>query len=286
MANQGLERFNDGLQHVINTLLGAKGKGRHPLKTLLNGTWLGHPLHPVITDVAIGGAVLATVADIAWLAFPVTAAWAPRAAEVAIIAGVLGMLGSFLTGWTDWSDTYGAERNTGILHGALNSAALVLYIISTVLRLLMPGGQSVPAAIVNFVGLGFITLAAYFGGDLVFKFGTNVNHTAWEQGPANFVAVGPLAGIPDNQLSRVVVDGVPVVLVRHGDKLAAIAATCTHAGGPLNEGELLPNDVVKCPWHGSRFRLRDGHVVDGPATVRAPVYDVRVTAGQVELKRR
>ncbi len=285
MANQRLERFYDGLQGFINTLVGARGKGKHPIKTLLNGTWLGHPLHPVITDVAIGGAVLAAVADVAWLAFPVTLAWAPRMAEVAVIAGIAGMLGSFLSGWTDWSDTYGRERSTGILHGILNTLALILYSISVVLRLSDPAGQSIVGAILGFIGLGIITFAAYLGGDLVFKLGVNVNHTAFEHGADDFVPVGALADIPDNQLTRVVADGVPVVLVRHGDKIAAIAATCTHAGGPLDEGELLPNDVVKCPWHGSRFRMSNGRVVDGPATVSEPVYLVRVENGQVALKR-
>jgi nitrite reductase/ring-hydroxylating ferredoxin subunit/uncharacterized membrane protein len=286
MANQQLERVYDGLQKFINTLVGARGKGRHPVKTLLNGTLLGHPLHPVITDIAIGGAVLAAAGDIAWLAIPVTTVWTPRAAEAAVIAGILGMLGSFATGWTDWSDTYGRERTTGIVHGTLNSIALILYIVSAVLRLLNPTGQSVPAAILGFVGLGFITLAAYYGGDLVFKLGVNVNHTAWEHGTDDFVPVGALADVADNQLTRVVADGVPVVLVRHGDKIAALAATCTHAGGPLDEGELLPNDVVKCPWHGSRFRMNNGRVVDGPATVPQPVYVVRVENGQVAVKRR
>ena len=80
-----LDRFNDRLQTIINTLLGARGKGRHPLKSVLNGSWLGHPLHPAITDIAIGGILFAGVCDIAWLAFPVTGAWAPRAAEFTLI---------------------------------------------------------------------------------------------------------------------------------------------------------------------------------------------------------
>jgi nitrite reductase/ring-hydroxylating ferredoxin subunit len=44
-------------------------------------------------------------------------------------------------------------------------------------------------------------------------------------------------------------------------------------------------DVVECPWHGSRFCLRDGRVLTGPATVNAPRYDVHVRNGQVEVRR-
>ena len=285
MANQGMERLADSLQNVVNTVVGAKGRGRHPIKTLLNGTWLGHPLHPLLTDVAVGGAVLLTVLDIIWLAVADARVWAPRAAEVVAIATVLGLLGSFVSGWTDWSDTYGEERSTGLLHGLMNSTALLLYLISAILRLGTADGQSVAAAVLGFIAFGDIAIAAYLGGHLVFRYGTNVNRTAWEHGADEYESVGPLDQIADNALSRVVVGGVPVVLLRQGEKLAALAATCTHAGGPLDEGELLPGNVVKCPWHGSRFRMDSGRVVDGPATTPEPRYLVRVREGQVELKR-
>ena len=284
MANQTLDHMTQGAQNIINTVLGARGSGRHPLKSLLNGSWLGHPLHPLITDVAIGGTVLTAAFDVIWLAFPVTRVWAPRAAEGMLIAGIIGMLGAAITGLADWSDTYGNERTTGLVHGLLNSAALIAYIISLVLRLQVSDGQSVVAAIIGFVGLGLISSAAYFGGDLVFKFGTNVNHTAWEHGSEDFETVIPLADVPDHQLTRVMVAGVPVILLRQGKHLAAIAATCPHAGGPLDEGTLA-GDVVRCPWHGSRFHVSTGKIVDGPATVAAPRYDIEVRDGQVALKR-
>jgi nitrite reductase/ring-hydroxylating ferredoxin subunit/uncharacterized membrane protein len=285
MANPGWERLADTLQNVVNTLVGAKGSGRHPVKTLLNGTWLRHPVHPLLTDVAIGSAVLAGALDVVWLAVPGAGVWAPRAAEAVVIAAALGFIGAFFTGWTDWSDTYGPERSTGLWHGLLNSAALLLYIVSAILRLQLGDGRSVVAAVLGFIGLGTVSVAAYLGGHLVFRYGANVNHTAWEHGADDFEAIGPLERIADNALSRVVVGGVPVVLLRQGEKLAALAATCTHAGGPLDEGELLPGNVVKCPWHGSRFRMDSGRVVDGPATTAEPRYLVRVREGQVELKR-
>jgi nitrite reductase/ring-hydroxylating ferredoxin subunit/uncharacterized membrane protein len=285
MANSSWEQLADTLQNVVSTLVGAKGRGRHPIKTLLNGSWLGHPLHPLLTDVAVGGAVLLTMLDIIWLAVADARVWAPRAAEVLVIATALGLIAAFFTGWTDWSDTYGGERSTGLWHGLMNSTALLLYIISALLRLGTSDGQSVAAAVLSFVGFGTVVVAAYLGGHLVFRYGTNVNRTAWEHGEDDYESVGPLEQIADNALSRVMVGGVPVVLLRQGEKLAALAATCTHAGGPLDEGELLPGNVVKCPWHGSRFRLETGRVVDGPATMPEPRYLVRIREGQVELKR-
>ncbi len=284
MANRVIERLSDGLQNAINTIYLAKGKGRRPVKSFLNGTWLRHPLHPLLTDVAIGGVVTTAVLDIIWLAAPGASVWAPRAAEVTLAAGLAGMLGSIGTGLADWADTYGAERTVGLTHGALNILAFIAYLVSGVLRLQASTGDTVTAAIIGFAAFALVTVAGFLGGDMVFHHGTNVNHTAWEHSTEDYEAVGALAGIPENALTRVVVGGVPVVLVRLGDKIAAIAATCTHAGGPLDEGTLA-GDVVTCPWHGSRFHLTTGRVVTGPATSSEPRYDARVRDGVVELKR-
>src|SRR5262249_25624270 len=97
-------------------------------------------------------------------------------------------------------------------------------------------------------------------------------------------AVLPVAAVTENKLYRVTAAGVPVILLKMGETFYALAATCTHAGGPLDEGTLT-NGVVQCPWHGARFRLRDGHTLTWPATINQPRYDVRVRDGQIELKR-
>jgi nitrite reductase/ring-hydroxylating ferredoxin subunit len=160
----------------------------------------------------------------------------------------------------------------------------VLYIVSMILRLTQSSGDSIIAAIIGFIGLGCMSYAAYLGGEMVYVKGTNVNHTAWEAGSEDFEAVIPVEQVEENRLYRVMVSGVPVVLLRQGLQFSAIAATCTHAGGPLDEGT-LEGDVVQCPWHGSRFCLRDGRVLTGPATTRAPRYEVRIQNDQVELRR-
>lgn len=278
------ERVADKLQAIIQGAIGAHRRPPRRLKTLLHGSWLGHPLHPVLTDIPLGAWPLAAIFDLLWLFVPQALPWAPRGSEVLVVVGLLGALGAAVTGMADWSDTYGAERATGLYHGLLNVGATVLYIVSLALRLPTPDGASIAGAIVGFAGLGLLLFAAYLGGDMVFAKGTGVNHTAWEPAPEEFEPVLPVAAIPENTLRRVVTaSGVPVILVRIGDQYSALAATCTHAGGPLDEGK-LEGGVVECPWHGSRFRMRDGHVLTGPATVRQPRYDVRVRDGQIEIK--
>lgn len=278
------ERLSDSLQHLIQVVVGSQRKPPRRLKSLLNGTWFGHPLHPAITDVPVVAWTLTAVFDVIWLISPEHNIWAAYGAFVAISAGLLGALGAIVTGLTDWSDTYGAERRVGLNHAIFNAIATILYLISFVLRLLAGPGDSITAAILGFVGLVSLIYAAYLGGEMVFSKGTGVNHTAWEGGSEDYEAVLPLESVEENRLYRVMVSGVPVVLLRRELQLYAVSATCPHAGGPLDEGT-LDGDIVECPWHGSRFCMRDGRVLTGPSTVNVPRYDVRVRDGQVELKR-
>jgi nitrite reductase/ring-hydroxylating ferredoxin subunit len=99
------------------------------------------------------------------------------------------------------------------------------------------------------------------------------------------VRVGNRADFPEGQMKRVMAGDLPVVIVRREGLLRAMGAVCAHAGGPLEEGKLLENgEVVECPWHYSRFRFDDGHVVGGPATFDQPALIVRERGGVVEVK--
>jgi nitrite reductase/ring-hydroxylating ferredoxin subunit/uncharacterized membrane protein len=277
------DRISEVLQNGVKAVIGSNRKPPRRFKSLLHGTWLGHPLHPAITDVPIGAWLLAVIFDIVWLASPDANSWAARGAEIAVLIGILAAIAAAVTGLADWSDSYGAERTVGLYHAGLNSLALILYIVSFFNRLADPSGESVAAAILGFIAIVSVFVAAYLGGDMVFGKGTGVNHVAWQEGSHDFVAALPVAELPDNTLRRVDVAGVPVVLVKLGTKYAAIASTCSHAGGPLDEGE-LQGDVVQCPWHGSRFRMRDGKAITGPATFSQPRYDVQVRDGMIYLR--
>ena len=278
------ERLSDRLQDVIKVVIGSNRKPPRRLKSFLNGTWFGHPLHPVITDVPITAWLLTAIFDIIWLISPARFTWAALGAFVAVIVGLLAALGAIATGLVDWSDTYGSERGIGLTHALFNASATILYLVSFLLRLIAGPGDGIVAAILGFVGLACVIYAGYLGGELVFTKGTSVNHTAWEGAGEEYEAVLPVESVQENTLYRVTASGVPVILLRQGKQFYAISATCPHAGGPLDEG-MLTGDVVECPWHGSRFRLRDGRVLTGPATVNAPRYDVRVRNGQVEVRR-
>lgn len=283
-APDWIERLSDTLQGLIQRLIGANRKPPRRFKSLLHGTWLGHPLHPALTDIPIGAWLMAVIFDVIWLLAPGASTWAARGAQIAGIAGVVGAVGAAATGLADWSDSFGAERRTGLTHAALNTLALILFVVSAALRLGTSDGASAVGVALDIVGLASVLVAAYLGGHMVFALGTGVNHTAWEAGSDGFEAALPEAEMPTSALRRVVVAGTPVALLRLGDRYYAIAATCSHAGGPLDEGELA-GEIVQCPWHGSRFSMRTGKALTGPATVAQPRYDVRVRDGMIELRR-
>ena len=100
--------------------------------------------------------------------------------------------------------------------------------------------------------------------------------------PAPRVRVQPnefrTADIAPGAIGLVQVAGEDVAVYNCGGTFYATAATCTHAYGPLDEGD-LQDCIVTCPWHGSRFDVRDGHVVDGPAQEPVQTYKVTVTDG-------
>jgi nitrite reductase/ring-hydroxylating ferredoxin subunit len=118
----------------------------------------------------------------------------------------------------------------------------------------------------------------------VYGKGIGVNHVAFEGGSDDFVAVMKTQDLAEGKLTRVDAAGIPAVLLRQGKSIYAIAATCSHLGGPLDEGTV--NDgVVQCPWHGSCFRMSDGSIVHGPATYAQPTFAVRLRDGNIELRR-
>src|SRR5215210_1893743 len=96
------------------------------VRDLLNGRWLGHPLHAVLTDAPIGILFLSLVFDV--LRMPDAAAWA-------LGVGILAMLGAALAGFADYADTDGRARERATLHSTLMIVALLAYIVSLVLRL-------------------------------------------------------------------------------------------------------------------------------------------------------
>ncbi len=274
-----LDKLAAPFQSWLLKLFGQPGQPSRKIKDLLNGTWLGHSLHPVLTDVPLGAWTSMVVLDLAGLSKEDEGT--SRSADLLLLLGILGATGAAVTGVTDWSDLDGTDRRVGFLHGLLNGSILLINIASLGLRLTGKRRAGVALSTTGYLASLF---SAYLGGELVFAKGISVNHDAWEGGSDDFVAVMNVEDLVEGKLTRVDADGIPAVLLKQGNSIYAIGAVCTHLAGPLDEGT-YEDGVVTCPWHGSRFRMSDGSVVNGPAVYAEPTFAVRVRDGKIELRR-
>jgi nitrite reductase/ring-hydroxylating ferredoxin subunit/uncharacterized membrane protein len=237
-----------------------------PIKDFLNGTWLGHPLHAVLTDVPIGAFTLALVLDFFGQ---------QTGADVAILVGVLSMAAAAVVGFADYSDTDGVARTRATLHATIMILALVVYLASLVIRAGGPLDRTVPVAL-SWIGFLILSSGAFVGGDVVFVFGNMVNRHAWRGGGAKWITLEPEGGdeIAEGKPIKAKLGINNLVLIRQGETILALHEQCAHAGGPLSQGTIV-DDAIECPWHGSRFRLADGHLRRGPALYDQPTYEVR-----------
>ncbi|HEY8480050.1 MAG TPA: Rieske (2Fe-2S) protein [Spirillospora sp.] len=244
------------------------------VRNLLSGTYAGHPVHPPLTDVPIGAWSMSALLDL------IGGPESEQAADLLVKVGVISSVPAALTGLNDWSDTIGEDRRVGLVHAAANSAALSLYIASAIAR---ARGRRGKGKALGFAGYGMMVVGAYLGGHLAFARGVNVNRTAWLEGPEDWTPVLAEAELADGRHRTADAEGVPVLLYRKGEKIYAIAATCSHLGGPLGEGTFT-DDCVTCPWHGSTFRFDDGGIERGPASSPQPHYETRVHNGRIEIR--
>jgi nitrite reductase/ring-hydroxylating ferredoxin subunit/uncharacterized membrane protein len=245
-------------------------------KDLLSGTWLGHPLHPLLTDVTIGAWTSALVLDL------IGDERTDAAAQSLVGVGLLSAVPTAAAGLSDWSDTLGADRRIGFVHAAGNVTGVALYLLSYLAR---RDGRVRAGKTIGLLGSAVVTTGAYLGGHLIYRLGWGVDRNAWKQGTDGWETVAGEADLDEGKPVAVQAGDDTVLLFRTGAKVYAISNICGHAGGPLHEGTIA-GGCVTCPWHGSTFRLVDGHVMRGPATGHQAAYDVRVEGGNVRVHRR
>jgi nitrite reductase/ring-hydroxylating ferredoxin subunit len=250
-----------------------------PIKDLLHGRWLGHPLHAALTDIPIGAFLISVVLDLADQR---------AAADIALVVVAAFMLLAALSGAADYVDTDGTARARATVHSALMVVALVLVLVSLALRAAGPLDRTVPV-VLSVVAFGLINAGAYVGGDVVYQLGNMVSRHAFRGRGGKWLALDTggvdLATIPEATPLKARAGINDLAVVRVGARLMAMHAVCSHAGGPLAEGRVV-DGCLECPWHGSRFELEDGHARRGPAVYDQPSYEVRVAeSGGYEVRR-
>jgi nitrite reductase/ring-hydroxylating ferredoxin subunit len=270
-AQDGWARpFGDWLHGIVDAVF----QRMVPIRSFLNGTWLGHPLHAVLTDVPIGALIMVIVLDV--LGQPV-------GADVALVLGILAMLASAVIGFADYSVTDGRARARATVHGSLMIVALLVYLASLGLRAGGPADRTVPIAL-SIVAFVVLSAGAYVGGDVVFALGNMVDRHAWRPAGAKWQPL-EVGDLPDGTPVKARLGLQGLVVVRSGETIHALHDQCAHAGGPLSGGRLV-DGCIECPWHASRFDLATGRRRRGPAVYDQPAYEVRpAESGGYEARR-
>jgi nitrite reductase/ring-hydroxylating ferredoxin subunit/uncharacterized membrane protein len=272
-----LDRIGDLVQPKVQEAVEAGGT---TARDALDGTWLEVPLHPALTDVPLGSWTAALVFD------GLDAATGSRAmrnaADASLAFGVLGGLGAAITGLSDWRYLSGGSRKMGVAHGLLNAIGLAFSITSLLLR---ATGRRKAGRLAFLAGYSVSATAAHLGGELSYNYGLRVNRNVFQgSGPDEFAPVLDEEGLPQGGMRRVEADGAGILLSRSSSgEVCAISSICGHFGGPLEQGS-REGDTMVCPWHESRFDLRSGGVIDGPAVFPQSRYETRVRDGRIEVK--
>jgi nitrite reductase/ring-hydroxylating ferredoxin subunit/uncharacterized membrane protein len=274
-AVEGAAALDAPAQELAKAVRGAVGPGT--VKDLLSGTWLGHPVHPLLTDTVIGTWLSALLLDLSG------DRGVRRGADRLIAAGIAAALPTALTGANDWADAEPGNapvRRVGAVHATANVVALGLQVASLAARRRGARGRGVALSV---AANGLLGASGWLGGHLSFARGIGVDQTVFDPGSDAWEAALPAADLHDEPVEAIVGD-TPVMLVRDGGAIHGLHDRCSHRGCPLHEGQVA-DGVVECRCHGSRFSLADGAVLRGPAVAPQPVFETRERDGQIEVRR-
>jgi nitrite reductase/ring-hydroxylating ferredoxin subunit/uncharacterized membrane protein len=265
-----LDQVSKPVQEAVNRAV-PQGSG---LKDLLSGTWLGHPLHPLLTDVVVGAWTSAAILDL------LGGRSSRPAADRLIAVGCLAAVPTAASGLSDWVDLWGGTQRVGIAHAMGNVSALLLQTMSWRAR---KRGRRMRGKLWSSLAMLVASGSAYLGGHLSFGKGVGVNQNAFDSYPARWKFALEDAEVGEGTMKRATVGGMPVLVARVEGNLYAIHDRCSHRGCGLHSGKLSDTSVT-CPCHGSTFRLADGSIVKGPATSPQPAFEVRVRDGKIEVR--
>lgn len=218
-----------------------------PLKDALSGTWLGHALHPMLTDLVIGSFAGASLLDLI----------APDgdgvASERLIALGLAAYAPTAASGANDWADTETVDdtiRRVGVVHAASNAIGATLYAASWRARRRGARGRG---TVLGFAGMTVLMAGGYLGGHLTLNKGVGPAQTVYDPGPTDWTPAADASQLPQGRPTRVVVEDTPVLLLRDGDEIFAIHDRCSHRGCSLSEGKVEGDEIV-CGCHGLAVR--------------------------------
>ena len=258
---------------VLDRLIGAGQRVARlippgPVRDVLYGVRLGHPLHPMLVQVPVG----------TWLSASLMDAWPGNetASRRLVLTGLAASVPATLAGAADWSEQHEQQMRVGLVHALANTAAIALYAASA----------AVPsrARALRLAGLAAVAAGGFLGGHIAYRQSGGANQA--EPVP-HLVEPGwhdlmPLDELDGRQPVKRMLGDVAIVVLRDGERIHVLADRCSHLSGPLSDGD-YHDGCLTCPWHGSTFRLADGSVARGPATAPQPVFRTRVAGGIIQV---
>jgi nitrite reductase/ring-hydroxylating ferredoxin subunit/uncharacterized membrane protein len=190
---------------------------------------------------------------------------------LAAVPGIIDYLGSV--------PPKSSAKERATRHALLNVTSLALFSLGWLAG--RTRSRYTPLALQS-VGVTTLSMAAWLGGTLVYRNQIGVDHRyanagKWQEETASADGEQALQdaahGLTVNQMKLVHMDGTRVAVARTGKGYVAFQDRCTHKGGPLSDG-VLACGTVQCPWHGSQFDVRTGHVKAGPAEKDIETYEI------------
>ena len=273
-----LYTLNDRVTAVVQPVYD-RYRDNPALELMHGGRWVGHALHPALSDLPIGLWSSAFVLDVLGKDVPANGTRLDPSATLSA-AGLVAAAATAATGVADWNVSDAEDRRIGLFHGVLNAAGMTLQGTSLVARL---SGRRATARALGAASLAVTAAAGFVGGHLVQGRAVMVNRVATATGPTRWVQAIAETDLPDDTPTGVEVEGRPVLLHRRNGEVHALDNRCSHAGGLLSRGEVDGCTII-CPLHRSVFDLRDGQIVRGPAHHPQPVLPTRVRNGWIEVR--
>ena len=128
-------------------------------RNLLRGSWLGHALHPLLTDLPIGAWTSSLLLDV------IGGGSSEPAADLLLGIGIAAVVPTALTGWSDWSESNSEQRRVGLVHAGANITAATLFSASLTAR---RRGSRVRGKLLSLLGAGALGVGGYLGGHLAY----------------------------------------------------------------------------------------------------------------------
>ena len=174
---KALQQLTERIEHArsLDSVIGFAKKNVGPLtqkpvvKEVLSGEFMGHPLHPLMTDIPIGAWSMSALLDV------LGGEELEDASTILVGVGVLSAVPPAVTGLHDWQKTTGESSRVGFVHAAIMDVTVLVYAGSLAARLT---GRSTMGKLLGLTGMGVMSVGGFLGGHLTYSLGANVENVA------------------------------------------------------------------------------------------------------------